>query len=184
MSVFEDIKIGLEQAIEYEKDKTTKTSDWLIKGISSEKLEKMKEKAIKSAEKELARKEKKEIKKAMRAYRKMHRRHRKELLKLAKETREWSWGWLDEAVRMNIKHMYEYYSEGNYVWQSDDTRIPIIEQLKHVLDLYEELDGLWSKDAMDKINNSEKLKVVYAKEEALYEEIYSYIGCNLKGWWD
>ena len=42
MSVYEDIKTGLEQAIEHEKEKAMKTTDWLTKGISPEKLAKEK----------------------------------------------------------------------------------------------------------------------------------------------
>ena len=115
--------------------------------------------------------------KEMRAYRKMYRRHRKELMKLAEDTREWSWGWLDDAVRIRIKHMHEYFSAGNNVWQTDETRLPIIEQLKHVLDLYDELDHLWDGESTD-------LDVICKREQELYEEIYSYIGCTLQHWWD
>ena len=115
--------------------------------------------------------------KEMRAYRKMHRRHRKGLIKLAKETREWDWGWLDDAVRIRIKHMYEYFSAGNNVWQTDETRLPIIEQLKHVLDLYEELDHLWDGESTD-------WDAICKREQELYEEIYSYIGRFIQYWWD
>lgn len=111
------------------------------------------------------------------AYRKMHRRHRKELIKLAEETREWDWGWLDDAVRVRIKHMHEYFSAGNNVWQTDETRLPIIEQLKHVLDLYDELDHLWDGESTD-------WDAICKREQELYEEIYSYIGCTLQHWWD
>ena len=76
--------------------------------------------------------------KEMRAYRKMHRRHRKELIKHAKETGEWDWYWLHGSILMQIRHMHEYYSAGNNVWQTDETRLPIIEQLKRVLDLDDE----------------------------------------------
>jgi hypothetical protein len=115
--------------------------------------------------------------KEVRAYRKMHRRHRKELMKLAEETREWDWGWLDDAVRIRIKHMHEYFSAGNNVWQTDETRLPIIEQLKHVLDLYDELDYLWDGESTD-------WDAICKREQELYEEIYSYIGCTLQHWWD
>ena len=114
--------------------------------------------------------------KEMRAYDKMHRRHRRELIKLVKTVREWDYGWIDELLLTQIKHMYEYFSDGNNVWQTDETRLPIVEQLKHVLDLYEELDGLWgkNKDYMDSLN----------REQELYKEIYSYVGCHIKEWWD
>ena len=114
--------------------------------------------------------------KEMCAYRRMHRRHKRELIKLAKKVHEWDYGWLDELVLTQIKHMHEYFSAGNNVWQTDETRLPIVEQLKHVLDLYKELDGLWgkNKDYMDSLK----------REQELYEEIYSYVGCHIKKWWD
>ena len=129
------------------------------------------------------------------AYRKMHRRHRKELMKLAEETREWDWGWLDDAVRIRIKHMYEYFSTGNNVWQTDETRLSIIEQLKHVLDLYDELDHLWDDHTRGHIVNEDgsitpteaSTKSYIEKinrEQELYEEIYSYIGKYIQWWWD
>lgn len=154
-----------------------KTSDWLIRGRSQEELEKEKAKAIKSAEKELARKEKKARKKKMRAYRKMYRRHRKELVKLAKEVKPFDWGWLDELVLTQIKHMHEYFSAGNNVWQTDETRLPIAEQLKHVLDLYEELDSVGDDGTMDYMQ-------IRQREQELFEEIYNYVGCHLQEWWD
>lgn len=171
------------------------TTDWLTQGMSAEKLAKEKLKAIKQAEKELTRIEKKERKKKMRAYRKMYHRHRKELVKLAKQDRDFDWGWLDEFVRTKIKHMHEYFSEGNNVWQTDDTRVPIVEQLKHILDLYDEMDHLWDSHISGHIKNedgsitpTEESTKSYIKirdrEQELFEEIYSFIGCHIQEWWD
>lgn len=172
-----------------------KTSDWLIKDISPEKLAKEKAKTIKQADKELARIEKKEKKKSIRAYRKMHRRHRKELVKLAKETREWDYSWLHDMVIMQIKHMYEYYSEGNNIFQSEESLNTILEQLKHVLDLNDEMNHLWDNYESNVIKNDDgsisvteeghkKYAAIKDREQELYEEIYSYIGEYLQGWWD
>lgn len=108
--------------------------------------------------------------KETRAYRKMHRRHRRELIKLAKEDAEWDWEFLHTLVMAKIRHMYEYYSAGNNVHQTDEGLAPIIEELKHVLDLQEELDGYQSATGEPEIEK--------------YKEIYSYIGNNLLGWWD
>lgn len=113
--------------------------------------------------------------KEMRRYRKMHRRHRKELIKLAKETCEYDWYWLHEMVVMQIKHMHEYYVAGDNVWQSDETRLPVIRQLQHVLDLNAEIDCVedetWTLDSQKKINE-------------LYEELYGSVGKNIQYWWD
>lgn len=136
--------------------------------------------------------------KEMRAFRKMHRRHRKELIKHAKETGEWDWDWLHESVIMQIKHMYEYYSAGNNVWQVDESRFEIVEQLKHVLDLQAEIDRMQEDDCGAEYiyKGEEVVKVIhpddykdrvlnwYEKEQELYQELYSYIGKYLRWWWD
>ena len=133
--------------------------------------------------------------KEMRAYNRMYRRHRKELVKHAKETRAWDWCWLHDSVIMQIRHMHEYYSAGNNVWQTDETRLPIVEQLQHILDLEEELNHLWDNHINGCIKNedgsitfTEECTKSYVeirnREQELYEEIYSYIGCHLREWWD
>lgn len=133
--------------------------------------------------------------KEMRAYRKTYRKHKRELIKLAKKNRDWDYGWLDEFVRTKIKHMYQYFFERHNVWQSDESLNEILEQLKHVLDLYEEMDNLWDNYESNLITNedgsvtvtdegSKKYSVIRTREQELYEEIYSYIGSNLQWWWD
>lgn len=117
--------------------------------------------------------------KEMRAYRKTHRRHRKELIKLAKQDRDFDYGWLYDFTIMKIKHMYEYFSEGNNVWQSEESLNEILAQLKHVLELHEELDNLLDTDG-DTKGYLDRLK----REQELYEEIYSYIGKYIQWWWD
>ena len=115
--------------------------------------------------------------KEIRKYCKMHRKHRKELIKLAKETREWDFGWLHDMVIMQIKHMYEYYSAGNLVYQSEESLNKVLESLKHILDLQNELDTLWD-------NCNEKNEDLFRRENELYAEIYTYIGQNIQWWWD
>ena len=136
--------------------------------------------------------------KSTRAYRKMHRKHRKELIKLAKDDKEWDWKYLHDLVMVKIRHMYEYYKAGNNVWQTDETLLPTIDELKHVLDLQEELDNVF-KDvpAPEMTKNDDKSLTftwseesrqlsdkAYKRHDELYEEIYSYIGKHLQGWWD
>ena len=118
--------------------------------------------------------------KETRKYCKMHRKHRKELIKLAKETREWDFSWLHDMAIMQIKHMYEYYSAGNHVYQSEETLNKVLESLKHTLDLQDELDTLWDKEH-DDLTNYEDLN---KRESELYAEIYTYIGQNIQWWWD
>jgi hypothetical protein len=126
----------------------------------------------------------------------MHRKHRKELVKLAKETGEWDWSWLHDMVIMQIRHMYEYYTEDNCVWQTDETRLPIIEQLKHILDINAEIEQRDDNLGVEYIHKDGKCTIIYPddfneradrwlkKEQELYEELYSSIGKHLRWWWD
>ena len=136
--------------------------------------------------------------KSTRAYRKMHRRHKKELIKLAKEDAEWDWSYLHTLVITKIRHMHEYYKAGNNVWQTDETLLPTIDELKHVLDLQEELDNVFKDVPAPEmtVNDNKSLTFTWSEEarklsdeaykrhDELYEEIYSYIGKHLQGWWD
>ena len=114
--------------------------------------------------------------KEMRAYNKMHRRHMKELVKHAKETKEYDYYWLHESVILQIRHMLEYYESQNNVWQTDETRIPVINQLRHIIALQEELDNLYTE--------YDNFQDECHREEELYKEIYTYIGENIQWWWD
>ena len=135
-----------------------------------------------------------------RAYKKMYRKHQKELKKLVKADAEWDWSFLHDFVITKIRHMHEYYVAGNNVWQTDETRLPTIEQLKHVLDLQDELDNLFSNPELirpvvtKKDNGSlefswtEEAKALsdaaYKREDEIYKEMYAYIGEHLREWWD
>ena len=103
--------------------------------------------------------------KEMRAYYKMHRKHRKELIKLAKEDKEWDWSYFHTIVMAKINHMYEYYKAGNNVWQSEESLNKVLSTLKEVIDLDEELDNLWNDYDRDNVNDS------YSKRQDKQEEI-------------
>jgi hypothetical protein len=132
------------------------------------------------------------------AYRKMYRKHRKEMIRLAKEDRDFDWGYLHNLVITKIKHMYEYYHDGNNVLQTDETRIPILDQLSHVLDLQYELDHLYddlepaiidyTKDGSWTVSRNKesatKVQALLEKESELYKSIYKFIGEHLEEWWD
>ena len=133
--------------------------------------------------------------KEMRAYNKMYRRHRRELVRHAKDTREWDYGWLYDSTIMQIRHMYEYYTARNNVWQSDESLLPLIDSLKYVLDLDDELEHLWDDHTHGHIVNedgsisateeSAKSFVDKSKrEQELYAEIYNHIAKNIMTWWD
>lgn len=110
--------------------------------------------------------------KEMRAYYKMRRRHRKALIKLAKEDRDSDWEYMHTLVITKIRHMHEYFSDGNCVWQTDETRLPTIEELKHVLDMQEEMDK--------EVDG----RFYVEKRVEQYKEMYEYIGSKMLGWWD
>ena len=112
--------------------------------------------------------------KDMRAYRKEHRKRRKELVKLAKNSYEFDYGYFHRMVVMQIIHMLEYYSDGHNVLQTDDSRLCIVKQLQHILDIESEinrLEEITSPEAENKISE-------------LYVELYKSIGENLRNWWD
>ena len=136
--------------------------------------------------------------KEMRAYYKMHRKHRKEMIKLAKADYEWDWGYLHDLVLTKIRHMHEYYKAVNNVWQTDETRLPTVEELKHVLDMQYELENLFkdipapeatfNKDGTLTLTSTPEFDTAwdkaYKREDELYKEIYTFIGENLRKWWD
>ena len=112
--------------------------------------------------------------KEMKLYRKEHRKHKKELVKLTKNTYEWDYGYFHRMVIMQIKHMLEYYSDRNNVWQSDESRLPIVEQLQRILDIESEINRL----------DEELSSEAEPKISELYKELYGLIGENLRNWWD
>lgn len=132
------------------------------------------------------------------AYKKMHKQHKKELKKLIKVDAEWDWCFLHDLVITKIRHMYEYYKAGNHVFQSDETLLPLIDELKYVLDLQDELDHLFdNKPSPEMIKNENgsltfiwtdearaQSDALYEREDEIYKEIYTYIGKHLRGWWD
>jgi hypothetical protein len=121
--------------------------------------------------------------KEKRAYRKMYKKHRKEMIRLAKEDRDFDWSYLHDLVITKIKHMYEYYSNGNNVVQTDETRIPICAQLNHILQLQDEIDHLYDDESYTKYSIEEATSL-WKKESDLYKSIYTFIGEHLEEWWD
>jgi hypothetical protein len=121
--------------------------------------------------------------KEKRAYRKMYKKHRKEMIRLAKEDRDFDWGYLHDLVITKIKHMYEYYSAGNNVCQTDETRIPICVQLNHILQLQDEIDHLYDDESYAKYSIEESTSL-WKKESDLYKSIYTFISEHLEEWWD
>jgi hypothetical protein len=121
--------------------------------------------------------------KEKRAYRKMYRKHRKEMIRSAKEDRDFDWSYLHDLVITKIKHMYEYYNDGNNVMQTDETRVPICAQLNHILQLQDEIDHLYDDEKYTKYSIEESTSL-WKKESDLYKSIYTFICEHLEEWWD
>lgn len=96
---------------------------------------------------------------------------------------------------MQIRHMYEYYTARNNVYQSDESLLSLIDSLKYVLDLDNELEHLWDNHVNDCIVNddssirateeSTKRFIDKSKrEQELYREIFYHIADNIMTWWD
>jgi hypothetical protein len=120
--------------------------------------------------------------KEMRAYHKMHRKHRRELIKLAKEDREYDWSYLHDIVMTKIRHMYEYYEAGNNVWQSEESLNKVLSTLKEVIDLDKKWDDAWEECVQS--DASDRLSIYYDTQEKLAKELYGCIAENMFWWWD
>lgn len=114
--------------------------------------------------------------KEYREYRKMLRRHRRELVRLARKTADFDYGYLDDLVITKIRHMYEYYTSNNNVWQSDDSAKRIIDTLKTAIDKHTALE--------ERCWNDDEICLVLTKAEEAYSDFYTYIGKNIMLWWD
>lgn len=112
--------------------------------------------------------------KEMREYRKMYKRHRKTMIKLAKEDNDWDYGFMHNIVVTKIKHMYEYYSDGNNIFLSEESLNEILKTLKHAIDLADQLENVYDDNIEDP----------WTREDELYKEFYSYIGEHIQWWWD
>jgi len=98
----------------------------------------------------------------------------------AKESMEFDWLYLHEVILLYLKHMQEYYNAGNNVWQADESKNEILDQLKEVLDVQKEIEDL--EDSLEFLINSPQKYL--DKETELYEKFYNLIGKYIRNWWD
>lgn len=99
---------------------------------------------------------------------KLLREHRKELKKLAKETFDYDWMFLDKFVELKLLHMLEYY-EKECTWLDEINKKKIINELHFVIDMYD----LINCGSMDIVQEAEMRK-----------KIYHYLAEHLQNWWD
>lgn len=119
--------------------------------------------------------------KEMRKFDKLTKKHRKALKKLIRNDWDFEWGCLHNLVMTKIHNMYEYYTSGNNVWQSNETLLPLIESLKHVITLDDKINSLWDNVSL---KDATTYKDLTEQEQTLYAELYKYIGENILAWWD
>lgn len=101
-------------------------------------------------------------------YRKMQRKHTKELVKVAKKTKDFDYGFFHDLVMKQIHNMYEMYSDRECVLQVDESRLEIVNQLREIIDL----------------NNKLTVATLPEDEDAILNQIYTKIGENIMYWWD
>lgn len=100
-------------------------------------------------------------------YKKLQKKHTKELVKMARKTKDFDYGFFHELVMKQIHNMYEMYSDRECVLQVDESRLEIVNQLKEIIDL----------------NNKLSVTVSYEDEKDVLKQIYTKIGENIMYWW-
>ena len=101
-------------------------------------------------------------------FRKMQRKHTKELVKAAKKAKDFDYWYFHELVTKYIRNMYEMYSDRECIFQSDESRLEIVNQLKEIIDLNDKLS----------------VAVTYEDERDILKQMYTKIGENIMYWWD
>ena len=128
------------------------------------------------------------LNKEMRTYKRLTRRHRKELIKKIKDnTYDFDFDELHSLVMLKIQHFYEYYNQNKNVWQCEESRQRVLDELKENLILNEELENLFDKHEFLYEFQKESYpscKDIFNKEKELYQKIYTTIGKNIMNWWD
>lgn len=101
-------------------------------------------------------------------YRKLQKKHTKKLVKVAEKTKDFDYMYFHRLVMAQIQNMYELYMNRDVIWQVDESRQQIVDQLKEIIDLNDKIEASTS----------------YEDEEKLLKQIYTKIGENIMCWWD
>ena len=121
-------------------------------------------------------------KKELRAYKKRRKETRKKLKRMAKTYRPWDWGYLQDFIKVIIDDMYDYYNEGVNVWQAESSRLKVVNQLLKAQDLLDETDKFENMDY--KIEDFKSVDDYLAAEQKAYDDFYTFLGKNIRWWWD
>ena len=106
---------------------------------------------------------------------------RKKMKELVEHYGPWEWGYIHDFIELAIRDMYEYYNEGDNVWQEDSSRLKNVNQLLKAIDLFEEINR-FEENANPK--DYAKIDDYLAAEQKTYDDFYTFLGKNIRWWWD
>ena len=121
-------------------------------------------------------------KKERRAYKKRRKKAHKKLKKITKTYGPWDWGYLQDFIKVIINDMYDYYNEGVNVWQADSSRLKVVNQLLKAQDLLSEIDKF--ENGEYELEDFESVDDYLAAEQKAYDDFYTFLGKNIRWWWD
>ena len=113
-------------------------------------------------------------------YKKMFKRNKKTLTKIHKEAAKnpWEYGHGTEYLVAFMKFMYEYYTLGENVWQSDESLQEVKDTLKEALDAYHDWQSF---DYFAQEGDVEKYNNEYNRRR---ERFFKLLSDNIEKWWD
>lgn len=130
---------------------------------------------------------KRETRRERRRYLKAHKKYIKQLVKTVKNDGEFEWAYIPEVMLVMLKRRLEYYEKGDWVWQTDSTRLRAVETLKEAVKLLEYAseyewslcdvpeDFKWTVEAHNEWEN---------KHQKAWDDAFLSISKNLRLWWD
>lgn len=106
---------------------------------------------------------------------------RKKMKKLVECYGPWEWGYIHDFIELAIRDMCVYYSEGDNVWQEEASRLKKANQLLKAIDLFEEIGRF-----EDNVNPKDYANIddYLADEQKTYDDFYTFLGKNIRWWWD
>lgn len=141
----------------------------------------------------------------MRRYKKLVRKHRRKLIKLAKETSPWDYGFGLDYFILFLEFMRDYYEIGVNVddfWEGDGDRIKTIQKALDEYDKYlvkyDKFNSTLIKDGTVELAGKTftgitTLKVEYdeedyreyeLKKEKHWKKFWSLVSKHIRSWWD
>ena len=126
-----------------------------------------------------------EEKRGIRRYRKAQKKYEKQLIRYIKEEEKpYDWFSIVEILIKMIKRRLDYYSCGDNVWQTDESREPIVETLK--IAYYLGMEAVARDDLTPNIKGwtTEDFVADDKEVENAYVKFFSYVAENMRSWWD